>query len=400
MIANLRFVGVHPVPKVEKNNRGANAPTSNRPAPDDSPVERLSRIWQELLRLDAVSPDQNFFDLGGDSSLGVQMFSRIEETFGVKLPLATLYDAPTIEELARMLQGEASAPGWSPLVPIQTTGSRPPFFCVHGAGGTVLIYRDLVRQLGPDQPFYGLQSVGLDGSRPPLTKVEEIAAVYVDEIQKVQPVGPYFLGGYCLGGTIAFEMAQQLSRRGETIALLVLLDTMNWHKIPLNVWTKGSHTIQQWFFHLTSFLSLDLDGQNKFFRGKLEVLRNRIPVWRGMLASKLLRSSNRQASNAAILSQIWMANDRACWNYVPEPYPGEVTDIRPKTQYHVFSKPALKWDELAQRGQKVIALPVYPASMLVEPFVEHLAETLRTLIDRAADRFALVPSAESVVPRS
>lgn len=399
VIVNLRFVGVHPVAKVEECNRGTSEPTLIPRAQGDLTVQRLSRIWQELLHLDAISPDQNFFDLGGDSSLGVQMFSHIEETFGVKLPLATLYDAPTIEELSQMLQGEVSAPGWSPLVPIQTAGSRTPFFCVHGAGGTVLIYRDLVRHLGLDQPFYGLQSVGLDGTRPPLTKIEEIAAVYVEEIQKVQPVGPYFLGGYCLGGTIAFEMAQQLSRQGETIALLVLLDTMNWRKIPLNIWTKSSHTIQQWFFHLASFLSLDIDGQNKFFRGKLEMLRNRIPVWRGMLGSKLFGSSDGEASDSAILSQIWMANDRACWNYLPERYPGEVTDIRPKAQYYVFSKPGLKWDGLAQGGQNVIILPVYPASMLVEPFVEHLADALRKLIEKAAGRFAVTPSSESIVSR-
>lgn len=376
---------MHPVIKEAERNRGSNhAPTSSDPSFDDSTVEGLVRIWQELLHLDAVSRDQNFFDLGGDSSLGVQMFARIEQTFGVKLPLATLYDAPTIEELSRIIQGEVSAPGWSPLVPIQTSGSRPPFFCVHGAGGTVLIYRELVQHLGPDQPFYGLQSVGLDGSRPPLTKIEEIAAVYVEEIQKTQPVGPYFLGGYCLGGTIAFEMAQQLSRRGETVALLALLDTMNWHKVPLNFWTKSSHAMQQWYFHVASFMSLDLAGKTKFFKGKLEVLRNRIPVWRGMFASKLFGSSNGQASDSAILSQIWMANDRACWNYVPESYSGHVMDIRPKKQYRVFSKPGLKWDRLAQGGQETIVLPVYPASMLVEPFVGYLAETLRRLIDNAS----------------
>lgn len=400
VIVNHRVVGVHPVIKEQESKRGIDASKSSHSGLDHSPVEELARIWQELLHVDAVSPDQNFFDLGGDSSLGVQMFSRIEEIFGVKLPLATLYDAPTIEELSRILEGKVSAPGWSPLVAIQTTGSRPPFFCVHGAGGTVLIYRDLAHHLGPDQPFYGLQSVGLDGNRLPLTKIEEIAAVYVEEIQKVQPVGPYFLGGYCLGGTIAFEMAQQLSRRGETVALLVLLDTMNWHKVPLNVWTKGSHAIQQWFFHLASFLSLDFDGKKKFFKGKLEVLRNRLPVWRGMVASRVFGASDEQADNSSILSQIWMANDRACWNYLPEPYPGVVTDVRPKKQYRVFSKPGLKWDGLAQGGQEIVVLPVYPASMLVEPFVEHLAPALRGLIDKAAHHLSETRSAESVVSRS
>src|SRR5271165_1358009 len=170
--------------------------------PEDDTAVRLSRIWQELLGVEAVSPDQNFFDLGGDSSLAVRMFSQIEKVFGIKLPLATLYEAPTIEELARVLRDGISASGWSPLVAIQPTGFRPPFFCIHGAGGTVLMYRELSQHLGDDQPFYGLQAQGLDGSCPPLTRVEEMAEVYVKEIRKAQPQGPYFIGGYCMGGTV------------------------------------------------------------------------------------------------------------------------------------------------------------------------------------------------------
>ena len=233
------------------------APPSPAGAAGDDTAEQLARIWQEELGVEVVGPDQNFFDLGGDSSLAVRMFSQVEKMFGVKLPLATLYDAPTIEELAVILRGEASNHRWSPLVPIQVVGSRPHFFCVHGAGGTVLMYRELSQHLGDDQPFYGLQSHGLDGSCPPLHRVEEMAAIYVREIRKVQPQGPYFVGGYCMGGTVAYEVAQQLYEQGETVALLALFDTMNWHRIPLNIWSKSSHAIQRLVFHATSFLSLD-----------------------------------------------------------------------------------------------------------------------------------------------
>jgi len=355
-------------------------------ATGDDTAKQLSRVWQELLGVDDVGTDQNFFDLGGDSSLAVRMFSQIEQVFGVKLPLTTLYEAPTIEELARILRGEVSAAGWSPLVAIQPSGSRPPLFCVHGAGGTVLMYRELSRHLGDDQPFYGLQSQGLDGSCAPLTKIEEMAAVYVKEIRKVQPHGPYLIAGYCMGGTVAFEVAQQLRWEGETIALLALFDTMNWHKIPLTIWSKGSHASQKLFFHAASFFSVDSEAKIKFLREKLEVLRNRIPVWRGMLLSRFSRGSHKTVSDSLVLSQIWQANDRASWNYIPKPYPGVVTDIRPKKQYRVFSKPDLKWDRLAQGGQEVIVLPVNPATMLVEPFVEHLAVALRRSIDTAMRR--------------
>jgi acyl carrier protein len=113
-------------------------------ASKDTTTQQLARIWQELLGVESVGVDQNYFDLGGDSSLAVQLFARIEKLFRVKLPLATLFDAPTIEELARVVQQEAGATeasGWSPLVPIQANGGRPVFFCIHGAGGNVLIYR-------------------------------------------------------------------------------------------------------------------------------------------------------------------------------------------------------------------------------------------------------------------
>src|SRR5271165_4153317 len=123
----------------------------------DETTRQLTQIWQELLGMESVGADQNYFDLGGDSSLAVQLFTRIEKQFKVKLPLATLFEAPTINELARVVREETtatSANGWSPLVAIQPNGVRPVFFCMHGAGGNVLIYRELAKHLGTDQPFY------------------------------------------------------------------------------------------------------------------------------------------------------------------------------------------------------------------------------------------------------
>src|SRR5579872_2134235 len=165
---------------------------------------QLSRIWRELLGLDSINIDDNYFDLGGDSILAVQLFARIHKSFGIKLPVATLFEAPTVRELAQVLRLHSSPQCWSSLVAIQPEGNRPPFFCMHGAGGNVLIYRDLSKHLGADQPFYGLQARGLDGKSELLTTIEDMATAYVDEIVRFFPEGPYFVGGYCGGGTIAY----------------------------------------------------------------------------------------------------------------------------------------------------------------------------------------------------
>ena len=348
----------------------------------DNTTRQVARIWEELLGVPSIGFDENYFDLGGDSSLAVQLFAQIEKVFRVKLPLATLFEAPTIEELARILRPETARSGWSSLVTIQPAGSRPPLFCMHPHGGNVLIYRDLSRYLGSDQPFYGLQSQGLDGRCPPLTRIEDMAAQYVKEIRTVQPHGPYFLGGYCLGGAIAFEVAQQLRAKGEQIALLALFDTMNCSKLrPPSIWDETYHICQRSAFHVANFLSLDSESRAHFFSEKMNALRSRLPVWGSMLLSRFPINSRETVSESRVLGEIWQANERAYLNYIPQPYPGKVTDFRPLKQYRGLHNPDLKWDRLAEGGQEVVVLPVNAPSMLFEPFVKHLAAALRKSID-------------------
>jgi thioesterase domain-containing protein/acyl carrier protein len=357
----------------------------SQPAPiGDGTAGQLARIWQELLGVDSIAPDQNYFDLGGDSSVAVHLFAQIEREFKVKLPLATLFEAPTIEELSRVLRRQAPSSGWSPLVAIQPEGSRPPLFCMHGAGGNILVYRDLARRLGSNQPFYGLQAPGLDGSRPPLTSIEDMAALYVKEIRNLQPHGPYFLGGYCMGGTVALEVAQQIRAQGERVALLALFDTMDWSKVPIpSVLGKSYQYVQRLGFHAANIFRLDGRGKVRFFQEKVKSLRGRVPVWRGMLRTKFGGHTREGASESLVLAKVWQANDLACVNYRPQPYTGRIVDFRPLKQYRAFDRPDAKWDTLAKGGLEVIVLPAYPAGMLVEPFVKYLAVALGKSIDDA-----------------
>jgi thioesterase domain-containing protein/acyl carrier protein len=366
-------------------NKPVRAPKAAKAPSLTDITARITNIWQEMLHVQDITPDQNYFDLGGDSILAVQMFARIEDDFGVNLPIATLFDAPTVGELARVLYEEKSASRWSPLVTIQTAGSRPPFFCMHGAGGNVLIYRELAQHLGPDQPFYGLQAQGLDGEDPPLTKIEDMAALYVKHIRKARPRGPYYLGGYCMGGTVAFEVAQQLRAAGEEVALLAVFDTLNWCKLPLpGSVGKLRHAWQRVAFHVANFARLDFQGQSKFFSEKMKTVRNRIPVWRGMLLSKFRPNATSEHSESRVLGEIWRINDRACVEYLPNSYSGTLTEFRPTKQYSMLAYDEANWDHVGLGGHNVVVLPVYPAGMLMSPFVQHLASSLRAAIDNAA----------------
>jgi surfactin family lipopeptide synthetase A len=363
--------------------------------PPRTPVEiELASIWEKVLGVKIGSVDDSFFDLGGHSLMAARMFAEIEKIFKLRLPLATFYGAPTVSELAQILQSEAPSTPWPSLVPIQPSGSRPPFFCFHGAGGNVLIYRELSECLGSDQPFYGLQSQGLDGISPRLKTVAEMAALYVKEIRGVQHQGPYFLGGYCMGGSIAYEAAQQLHAGGEEVALLALFDTMNWHKVRLTTWNRVSRWLQRLVFHVAVLVSLDSEGKRRFLWEKSSALRDRIPVWAGMLRMRFNKRHRTKNAPSMLLAQIWKTNHQASRNYIPKPYPGSVTDFRPARQYRVLDKPNLKWESLAMEGQEVVVIPAYPAAMLVEPFVTHLAAAVRASIDAAIRRRESVRSEE------
>ena len=202
-----------------------NTPTQKASEILDDIESKLVEIWQDVLRVNFVSLRDDFFDLGGNSLLAVNTFAKIEEKFGKVLPLSILLKAPTIEKLATIIRQEECSEAWSPLVEIQVEGSKPPLFCIHGGGFNILIYRELAINLGSDYPVYGLQARGLKHNRAWLEQIETIAQDYIQEIQKVQPKGPYLLAGLSNGGNIALEMAQQLKKQGHEVALLAMFDS-------------------------------------------------------------------------------------------------------------------------------------------------------------------------------
>lgn len=182
-------------------------------------------LTRELLGIEQMEPTDNFFDLGGDSLLAVTLLSRVEALLGVWVPLASFLGAPTPEGLALSLRQEAQQPSGSSLVRICGRGDQRPFFCAHPGGGEVYRMSNLKRTLG-DRPVYGLFSVGFNGETEPLVSIEAMAARYLTEIIRVQPSGPYLLGGYSVGGVVAYELAHQLLRRGEQVGYVALFEPM------------------------------------------------------------------------------------------------------------------------------------------------------------------------------
>src|SRR5260370_19696808 len=179
-------------------------------------------------------------------------------------------------------------------------------------------------------------------------------------------------------------MAQQLHAQGEHVAVLEMIDTINWYKVPLpSFFGKRYYEAQRLLFHAANFIRLDSAGKAKFFWEKVKILRSRIPVWRGKLVGKFVKGASFAQSKSLMLGQVWALNDHAAFNYAPQPYPGIVTDFRPMKQYRMCNKQELKWDRLAQGGQKIVTLSVQPAGMLVEPFVKHLADALKKCMDCA-----------------
>ena len=203
------------------------APTGRRAAAGatDALERRLTSIWERALDLDALGLDDDFFDLGGHSLLAVEVFDRIEREFGRRLPLATIFEASTVRRLAAALREDGWAQPRRSLVPITTTGRRPPLFFVAAGDGNAVGFGALARRLGSDQPFCALQPRGINGGAPLQRTVERMAAHYVNAITRVQRRGPFLLGGRCLGAFAAYEMARLLEARGERVALLAILDS-------------------------------------------------------------------------------------------------------------------------------------------------------------------------------
>ncbi|MGZ3458357.1 MAG: non-ribosomal peptide synthetase, partial [Archangium sp.] len=317
----------------------------------------VARAFEEVLALRPIGAHGHFFELGGHSLLAVRLLALVAERTGQRLPVSVLFQAPTVEGLAAALRTGVGP--WSPLVPIQRGGSRQPFFCVHPVGGNVLAYAELARLLGPEQPFYGLQSQGLDGSLPPLERVEEMAAFYLEALRTIQPHGPYLLGGWSMGGVVAFEMARQLQARRERVALLALID-------PSPARSGQEEPEEDVGPDMAALFASDL-GQ----------------LTSPPLAESLLDVDAGPPQLHALLD-VFSHNMRALRRYVPRCIEGRATVLRAADSVRVGSEEDDRgWGQKVSGGVELLEVPGDHYGILRPPHVQVLAEHLMELLDRA-----------------
>ena len=199
--------------------------SASAPAPANAAaLETVVGVFRRVLQRSPIHPDDNFFDLGGDSLLAIQLFAELERMTGLKLPITTIYDASTAAELAVLLDDSSARPAFSPLVLLNDASGGPPVFIIHGIGGNVMELARLGRSIEPDRRVFAVQARGLDGVEPAIESIEAMADYYLEHVRQEQPTGPYLLVGYSFGGIVAMEMARRVEAAGEAVALLGFID--------------------------------------------------------------------------------------------------------------------------------------------------------------------------------
>ena len=319
---------------------GRSRPQLDRPwiEPKDSVERAIAACFREVLDLDSVGLHDDFFELGGDSLLATRLLYAMEERLGKPCPLHFFLEGPNVAHIRSRFDREAKA---GVLVPIKLGGTRPPLFFLHGVSGHVLEYYQLSRLLGGDQPVFGLQNPDLIDGKNGLARVETMAAAYVSAIQNSYPEGPYYLCGDCFGGTLAFEVAQQLVHRGREVALLALIDTAYpggaWGRLPARLADPG---------HWQRLKQLPWKDAVEYIMGKVRGLGRWAPELR----------------------------------YRPKPYPGRVVLICAGPPHNQVG-----WKRVATGGLTIVELQrVTPHQrtphLTREPYVGALARTLEEQI--------------------
>ena len=352
-------------------------------APRTDAEAQLVDIWERVLGIAPISVTDSFFDLGVTSLMAGRLFSEIQDLFGTDLPLAPIFQAPTIEQLAQLLTGERDRLPWRCLVPLRPHGTRPPLFCVHGGAGTVYHLRELARSVGADQPFYGIQGQNLYGGRMARgSTIESMAAEYLEEVREVQPRGPYFLLGYCFGALIAYEMGRQLRAAGEDDVLVVSLNgtTVEYTK---------RYVCQGWRGLGERLPPLPpVDGIKAKARRQARKAKRRVQLKYQRAVVRVLHATGSDVPIDLRMRYFHLLADRAEAKYEPKPFSGRMLVISGEGLYPT---PDLGWAGLVEGELEWEFVPAPAGSRRATFEQPGAAATARVLCERTGAAIAEPP---------
>lgn len=287
----------------------------------------LKALWERLFGFAPIALDDDFFEIGGHSLMAARMLTEVNREMDRDLALTALLQAPSIRKLASVI--DASAKQASARLVQLRPGTGRPFFLVHSMSGSFLELWAVLRVLDTRRPVYGFQARGLDEDQEPHMRVEDMAADYIEHMRKVQPHGPYAIGGYSFGGLVAFEISQRLIRAGEEVALLSLIDTqVHGRYLPLGQWVR--HVTERMRGTLRTLTSLSNEARLAYLQDKSWVLIDRIRIGFGLPAKRpdLVGDLIGEANFPAPLRRVRGAMLLAMRDYRPTAYPGKAVFIR------------------------------------------------------------------------
>jgi amino acid adenylation domain-containing protein len=375
-------------------------------APRNETEQQLAEIWQSVLNLETVSIDDNFFELGGHSLLAVKLFDKIEQIFGRKLPLATLFQAPTIEKLGGILVSR-NMNFWNSLVLLKPGNlNLAPLFLVHDADGETMLYSGLANHLEDERPVYGIRPYSQEDCPILHTRITDMVKHYISEIRKVQPQGPYLVGGLCCGGVLAFEIACQLQAQGEQVPFLAIIDAIDVKELNLD-----NFVMQNRLTGLSKILGTQSGVKEKrSLRPLLKTLINKIKnlvVYEASIRIKRAKQKSQfmllryYLDRGLALPQfcrhisVRTVYETARAEYNPATFQGKLTlwratenliedpaiDDTPAIQ--VTRDPLLGWGQRSTKGVETFDIPGGHSSMLQEPHVQTMAKIMQGCINSA-----------------
>jgi len=314
--------------------------------PQTNTEQSIAKIWQQLLKIDNIGINDNFFDLGGNSLLAVRMLTKLNDIFQLDLAANSILNAPTIANLVKLIEGNVTTELPPNLVVLQTGNiNKSPLFLIHPGGGHIYFYQDLVHYLDDEQPVYGIQAQGAYKNSKPLTKVEEMATKYIEAIRIIQPEGPYFLGGACFGGVVALEMAKLFLLIEQRVDLLAIIDTPAPGQIPIKL-------------------------KLLYYFEQIKMTFRMIPDWNVKRLYNILKLYN--------------LNYQAFLDYKPNTHSGKIIFFSAKERNefnaHFLEK---SWSSLASEGIDIYRIQGNHVTMNYKPHVQALSEQLTIYLEKA-----------------